>query len=184
MQRVAVASKLVEGDWDLIVNVQGDMPFIRHELIDGAIEFFIEKKWNCSMATAATPIFSKEAYLAASDVKAVVSAEGEALYFSRAPIPHSRDGDWPNYTDSSGETRTLYGYKHFGLYVFKPEVLAEYESSQLSPLEEIEKLEQLRLLEKGHKIAAHIVDPALTEGSLEVDTPNDLEAARKIAVQP
>ena len=180
-QRVAVASKLVEGAWDLVANVQGDMPFIRPELIDTTIEFFAERKWDCSMATAATPIFSEEVYRAPSDVKVVVSALGDALYFSRSAIPHSRDGDWPNYTDRSGQVRTVYGYKHFGLYIFKPEVLAEYETNELSPLENIEKLEQLRLLEKGHKIAACIVDPSLTDGSLEVDTPSDLDQARKLA---
>ena len=183
-QRVAAASKLVAGDWDLVANVQGDMPFIRPELIDETIDFFVGQKWDCSMATAATPIFSKEAFQAASDVKVVISFQGTALYFSRAPIPHSRDGDWPSYRDSSGELRRVYGYKHFGLYIFKPEVLFEYETDQLSPLEEIEKLEQLRLLEKGHKIAACIVDPQLTEGSLEVDTPKDLEEAREIAGLP
>jgi 3-deoxy-manno-octulosonate cytidylyltransferase (CMP-KDO synthetase) len=163
-------------NWDVVVNVQGDMPFIRPELIDQTVDFFISEKWNCAMATVATPIHDEGMYRSVNDVKVVVSSRQEALYFSRAAVPHSRDGDrmlW-------GE-KEVFGFKHFGLYAYKPEIVTSYLTEPPSMLEEVEKLEQLRLLEKGHKIAVCIVDNELTSRSVEVDTPKDLERARAIA---
>lgn len=175
--RVGEAAKnlAADGPWDVVVNVQGDMPFIQPALIEETIKFLVDEKWDCSMATAATPILDEQMFESRSVVKVVVSAIGEALYFSRSPIPHSRDGDrlmWKG--------REVFGFRHFGLYAYKPEALSVY-TEQASPLERLEKLEQLRLLEKGHRIAACVVDPALTARSVEVDTPDDLKKACEIA---
>jgi 3-deoxy-manno-octulosonate cytidylyltransferase (CMP-KDO synthetase) len=175
-QRVAETVLNLKGSWDVVVNVQGDMPFIDPNLIEQTVRFFCDKKWDCSMATVATPIIDEEVYQSLSDVKVVVSDRLEALYFSRAAVPHSRDG---NRLMWNGQT--VFGYKHFGLYAFKPEALSVYSKESASSLENIEKLEQLRLIEKGHKIAVCVVDPALTRDSVEVDTPKDLEKANQIA---
>ncbi len=181
--RVAAAwHKLSAEDWDIVVNVQGDMPFIRPELIDRCIETLAQAPAEVSMVTIATPIFDEEMFLSKNDVKVVVTSRGEALYFSRAPIPHSRDGERPERLDASGVKRTLYGFKHFGLYVYRPSVLREFELSEISALEDLEKLEQLRLLEMGYRIGVCIVEPEMTKDSVEVDTPADLEKACRIAV--
>ena len=180
--RVAAAwHALSSEDWDIVVNVQGDMPFIRAELIDRCIETLARAAAEVAMVTIATPIFDEEMYLSKNDVKVVVSERGEALYFSRAPIPHSRDGNRLSRTDANGELKPLYGYKHFGLYVYRPSVLREFEHSEISPLEDLEKLEQLRLLEMGHRIGVCVVEPELTKDSVEVDTPQDLLKACEIA---
>ncbi|MCL4144063.1 UNVERIFIED_CONTAM: hypothetical protein GTU68_002362 [Idotea baltica] len=164
-QRVAMAASSLSIESVLVVNLQGDMPFINPALIDATVAM-ARKHPEYGMITAATPILDEETYLSNSDVKVVVTDAHQALYFSRAPIPHSRD-----------ESVEVFGYKHFGLYVFRPEALAEYESAEISGLEEIEKLEQLRLLEKGVRIGVYLADPAMTKGSIEVDTPADLAAA-------
>lgn len=180
--RVAAAWHALEaGDWDIVVNVQGDMPFIRGELIDRCIETLARASADVSMVTIATPIFDEEMFLSKNDVKVVVSARGEALYFSRAPIPHSRDGNRMERPDATGTVRPLFGYKHFGLYVFRPSVLRDFEGSETSTLEDLEKLEQLRLLEMGYRIGVCIVEPELTKDSVEVDTQADLDKAVEIA---
>jgi len=181
-QRVAAAAKLLgAADWDCIMNLQGDMPFISPALLDGCIDFHRRAQPRFAMSTVATPIFDEATFLSSSDVKVVVSRKKQALYFSRAPMPHSRDGDRMLFRDAGGESAPVFGFKHFGLYVFEPETLKEYEAGDLSPLEQVEKLEQLRLLEKGLRIGVHVVAPELTSNSIEVDTPHDLERSRRLA---
>lgn len=183
-QRVAATVRqLKEKDWTAVVNLQGDMPFISPDLVGGTIAFHLEHKDKFAMSTVATPILSEETFLSTSDVKVVVSAESAALYFTRAPAPHSRDGNRMSWTTSTGKTQEVFGFKHFGLYVFRPEVLSLYERGELSPLEAVEKLEQLRLLELGHRIGVHVVPADLTADSVEVDTPGDLAKATEIAKQ-
>lgn len=172
-QRVALAAESLGVESGLVVNVQGDMPFINPDLIDATVRMAREKP-EYGMITAATEISDEAAFLSASVVKVVVTNQQQALYFSRAAIPHSRDGDRLK-NDELGSI--VYGYKHFGLYVFRPEALALYSDDACSELEEIEKLEQLRLLEKGVRIGVYVAAPEMTNQSIEVDTPADLQAA-------
>ena len=177
--RVAVvgAALAKNSPWDVVVNVQGDMPFIKGELIDQCVSSLLNFPEHISMVTVATPITDPEVFFSNSDVKVVVAANGEALYFSRAPIPHCRDGyaEFP--------TPITYGYKHFGLYAYRPAVLEQFAASEMSELECREKLEQLRLLEMGFRIGVCVVDAELTKNFVEVDTPADLARASKIASQ-
>lgn len=177
--RVAATYRILatQGErFDVVVNVQGDMPFISGELIDRTVRFLLEDDGRFAAATVATPILDEATFKSASDVKVVVTSRGRALYFSRAPVPHSRDGD-----RLSSHGQTVFGYKHFGLYVFRPEMLAVFEDEPISALEAVEKLEQLRLLELGHNIGVCIVEPELTRGSVEVDTAEDLARSVELA---
>ena len=186
--RVAAAARILAGGesavtaWRTVVNVQGDMPFIKGELIDRCVDFLHAKGDRFGMVTIATPILDENMYRSPMDVKVVVGAGSRALYFSRAPIPHSRDGNRLEEIAPNGTKRTVFGYKHFGLYVYSPNVLSDFERSDMSTLEDIEKLEQLRLLEMGHTIGVCIVESDLTAGSIEVDTPEDLERSRQLAL--
>ena len=178
--RVAAVSHLLGDKWDVVLNIQGDMPFINPKVIDGLIDFFKSNYANYSMATIAIPIYDKEEFLKTSTVKVAMTDQGRALYFSRAPIPHSRDGDvW----DISMTKERVFGLKHIGLYAFKPEALSVLEDPRPSKLENVEKLEQLKLLEHGLAIGVCPVDPELMAHSIEVDTPQDLEAARAYSAQ-
>lgn len=186
--RVAAAARILAGSdsavpaWRTVVNVQGDMPFIKGELIDRCVRFLHSKEGAFGMVTIATPILDETMYRSPMDVKVVVGAGDRALYFSRAPIPHSRDGNRLEELAPNGAKRTVFGYKHFGLYVYSPAVLSDFERSEMSKLEDIEKLEQLRLLEMGHTIGVCIVESDLTAGSIEVDTQEDLERSRQLAL--
>lgn len=176
-ERLAAALKLIgEEKTDIAVNIQGDMPFITGAIIDRAVTFLKSSFDSFSMVTIASPIFEEGMFHSPSDVKIVFDGEKKALYFSRAPIPCSRDGDREK--DSNG--KTVYGYKHYGLYVFKREKLSCYLNTPLSRLEEIEKLEQLRLLEQGHSIGVVIVSPSEMGANIEVDTEEDLIKAQKV----
>lgn len=178
-ERVAVVSRtLADGHWSAVVNVQGDMPFIRPEFIDLCVNGLLER--SCAMNTLATPILEQEAYDSPHVVKVVVNSQGEALYFSRAPIPHSRDGARMSYVSEQGNRYEVFGLKHFGLYVYRPETLQEFERGE-ARLEEVERLEQLRLLDRGYRIGVSIVDPELTEDAVEVDTAEDLARAVTLA---
>lgn len=177
-QRVAMAAEVLSISDALVVNLQGDMPFINPGLIDATVKMARENP-DFGMITAATPILDEETYQSSSDVKVVVTDSGQALYFSRAPIPHSRDGQKLQWKNASAQNIDVFGYKHFGLYVFRSAALAQYKSAEISGLEDVEKLEQLRLLERGVRIGVYLADPAMTEDSIEVDTPADLAAANK-----
>lgn len=179
-ERVAVASKMLKPAsgqaWDAVVNIQGDMPFISGEVIDGVIEFLLEQSPNAAMATVAAPMFDEEAYLSPNVVKVALSEHNQALYFSRAPIPFSRDGN-----RLSWNGQTIFAYKHIGLYAFRPRGLEPYFSDKAAVTEQLEKLEQLRLLEAGEHISVQILDPAVVRSFVEVDTAADLLRANSVA---
>lgn len=170
----------LENDWDIIVNFQGDMPFLSGKLIDKAINFFKENDQTFSLVTIGIPICSEEEFLSPHLVKVVVSSKGEGLYFSRSPIPYDRDHDgqklWP---DVNG--KKVYGFLHLGLYLYKPRVLSYYAELEPSCLESNEKLEQLRVLERGDRIGVMIVDPSYRDSFTDINVEADLEQARKIA---
>ena len=157
-------------DSEIIVNVQGDEPLIDAAVIDAAIRPMVEGD-SAPVVTAATPIKSREDVLNPDVVKVVIDGAGYALYFSRSPIPHDRDVVF-----SSMDLDEHPFWKHIGLYVFRKEFLLRYSRMARTPLEMREKLEQLRILEHGHRI--RVVETAYD--SLGVDSMEDLERIRKL----
>lgn len=153
----------------LVVNIQGDMPFINPQIIDSAIVDVLEGNDNYQMGTIAIPIEREEEFLAPGDVKVVIDTKGKALYFSRAAIPFTRD-------KNNGFSSAL---KHVGLYLYSPETLLNLIKLPASPLEKKEKLEQLRAIENGIDIKVTIIDRELMLPGIEVDTAEDLKRANK-----
>lgn len=155
---------------DIIVNIQGDEPFISGMMIDQAIEpLLFDDEVNVS--TLAKLIDNVEEFKSPSIVKVVFDYKNFALYFSRSPIPFVRDA---NSEMEMLEKANI--YKHIGLYVYRKEYLLKFTKLESTDLEQWEKLEQLRMLENGFKVK--IVETEYD--SFSVDTPEDLEKARKI----
>ena len=148
-------------DYDIIVNVQGDEPFIDPDVIDRLAKMLTEHE-NLDMVTAAAPL-KKEEYQDASAVKVVVNQMGEALYFSRALIPYPREGF------------AMPPLKHIGVYAYRRSFLLTYAKTEQTPLEKTESLEQLRALETGHKIGVIRIE---TE-DIGIDTEEDLKKANE-----
>ena len=184
-ERVAAVWRMLQQEnWDYVINLQGDMPFIRSELIERCLSLYEQETQQGNLfdvCTVATPILDQSTFESANDVKVVVGPLHQALYFSRAPIPYARDGLRLQYLNAAGVQTSHFGLKHLGLYVFHPRVLPLFESAGQSALEQVEKLEQLRLLELGHRIGVCIVPPELSADSVEVDTAADLARAIQIA---
>jgi 3-deoxy-manno-octulosonate cytidylyltransferase (CMP-KDO synthetase) len=130
------------------------------------------------MATLSLPLRSLDEMLAASVVKVVTDARGDALYFSRSPIPHVRQGAGGD-ARAAAEAAVTRGLarKHVGLYGYRREALLRFAALPLSPLEEAEGLEQLRALAHGMRIR---VVPRDGESGVAVDTPEDLERVRAL----
>lgn len=173
--------KTVEDAFDVIVNVQGDMPFLPSRVVQELAAFLWARKDRFSMATIAAPIVDREKFLSPSVVKVVVTKDSEALYFSRAPVPFPRNEEDAGKFRSPATGEPIYGLHHYGLYAFTPKGMRAYETSEISPLEQMEKLEQLRVLERGDRVGVLILGRDVMSGSVEVDTAEDLERARKIA---
>ena len=166
--RLAEVAEVMEGD--LVVNVQGDEPLIDPQMIDLAVGPLM-KDASIPMGTLKTPLASVEEFLNPNVVKVVTDREGFALYFSRAPIPHPRDLAG----DLLASFPQLNAHKHLGLYVYRRDFLLKFPRLTSTPLENLEKLEQLRALEHGYRI--RVVPTELT--STGVDTPRDLERVRE-----
>ncbi len=149
----------------LVVNVQGDEPQLPPELID-QVAGLLETDRKADLATLCTPIGNREEFLNPNVVKVVRAADGAALYFSRAPIPHVRDGDPCSFAGA---------YRHLGIYAYRVEALLRMTSLPVSRLEACEKLEQLRALEAGMRIAVGIASRVPAIG---VDTREDIERLR------
>lgn len=161
--RVAeVANRQAYQDFDYIVNVQGDEPLLEESHLAAAIELVRDAGWQ--IGTCATPIMTEEARNEASVVKVVRAGTGQALYFSRAAIPHKRD-EKPSRDDLEHEPFL----RHIGLYAYTRDALAEWVARSPSPLERLEMLEQLRPLEAGLRIGVAVVGAA----ERGVDTPAD-----------
>jgi 3-deoxy-manno-octulosonate cytidylyltransferase (CMP-KDO synthetase) len=160
--RVAAVARKVSGD--IYVVVQGDEPLLSPMMIDEAIRVVLDNP-SAVVGTLVKRIESTDELLNPSIVKVVVSADGGALYFSRAVIPFLRDvqdqSQWP--------ARHAF-YKHIGIYVFRKEFLFKYATMPESGLEKAERLEQLRILELGYKINVGITQ----HDSIPVDTPEDV----------
>ncbi len=174
--RVAEALQKLNVDWDIALNVQGDMPFIEPSAISLAINFFKKNIENFDMVTIAIPIYDREEFIKPTAVKVVIGDNGRALYFSRAAVPYPRDDDeWKIIPDSE---RRVWALKHIGLYLFNKESLFALSDNSLeASLENVEKLEQLRLLTLGFRVGVCIIPRDLMEHSIEIDTPEDLDKA-------
>jgi 3-deoxy-manno-octulosonate cytidylyltransferase (CMP-KDO synthetase) len=165
--RIAEAARKISCDG--VVNIQGDEPMIEPAVID-SVARALE---NCNMSTAATRIKDTAELLNPNIVKTVVNATGRALYFSRRTIPYLRESA----TNSPGEQLGAFPFlKHLGIYGYQRETLLRLVTFPVSPLENAEKLEQLRALENGIEIAVVQVD----YDSVGVDAPEDVAKVEKL----
>jgi 3-deoxy-manno-octulosonate cytidylyltransferase (CMP-KDO synthetase) len=161
-------------DDELVVNVQGDEPLLPPELI-GRLAHTLAQRTGASIATACVPIADAAKLGNPNVVKVVCDHAGNALYFSRAPIPYPRDAFAAGGTASL--PAGLPAFHHLGIYAYRAGFLRSYARLAPSPIEAFEALEQLRALWHGHKIAVVVVDAELPPG---VDTPEDLERVRRL----
>lgn len=157
--------------YDIIVNVQGDEPFIRGALIDELIGI-LKKNDFADMATPAVAIRDINDLLDPNVVKVAMTETGQALYFSRATIPYHRDAWSGKELRLSADTIC---YRHVGIYAYRRAALLAISRAPVSSLERIEKLEQLRALSLGYRIMV----AETSESSIGVDTPDDLLKAEK-----
>lgn len=165
--------KLGLQDNDIVVNVQGDEPLIPIQVMREVAELLAAHP-ECEMATAAHPIDNVEEFLSPNVVKVVRDNNGNAITFSRAPIPWPRDHFQKDRTSLPDGFVAL---RHIGLYAYRVKFLRRYPTWKQAPVEKWESLEQLRALYFGVKIAVTILDSALPPG---VDTEEDLELVRSL----
>ena len=165
--RCAEALTKMGGEYDVVVNVQGDEPFIRKEHIEALLACFANPATQ--IATLAKPIGVDEAESITNPncVKVTTDCTGRALYFSRSAIPYQRDVDPKEWA-----SRHTY-LKHIGIYAFRAAALKAVTALDTTPLERAEKLEQLRWLENGYHISVATTNYA----TIGIDTPEDLERA-------
>ena len=156
----------------IVVNVQGDEPLIDPELINRTAEVLVEN--NVQMATAAHELHEFDEFMNPNVVKAVLNKNRNAIYFSRAPIPYPRDAMRAEKRELPSETAVL---RHIGIYAYRAGFLQRYSEMEVSPLETIESLEQLRVLWHGYPIAVEIAQEAPAAG---VDTQEDLDRVRAV----
>lgn len=171
--RVAQVCALLRlADDHIIVNVQGDEPEMPPALIDDVADA-LASDVGCSISTAAYPIDSVADWLNPNAVKVVRDARGRAMYFSRAPIPWNRDHPPSEHAAlPDADCRPL---RHIGIYGYRARFLKQFSSLAPAPLEQAERLEQLRAMYHGHRIAVAIAASAPPAG---VDTAEDLAAVR------
>ncbi len=169
--RIYQAYQKMNTEDDIIVNIQGDEPLFNGHLADELIEKL--KESDADVATMIKKIHSVDDLFDPSNVKAVVSSKGYALYFSRNTLPFIRDQkpvDWI-------KLHTF--YKHVGVYAYKASALKRFVELPVSTLESLEQLEQLRLMEDGAKYYCIETDVEL----IGVDTPKDAERVEKILIR-
>ncbi len=157
---------LQHDDVEVFINVQGDEPEIEADVID-AVGSLLLARGDADIATAACPILSLDKLNDPACVKVVMGSQQRAIYFSRAAVPHARDGV------SLSDTANLY-WQHIGLYAYRREFLLWFATQPPGRLEQVEKLEQLRALEAGKTIVVAAVGPA----ARGIDTLEDLRAFR------
>lgn len=159
-------------DDTVVVNLQGDEPFAPAEGIRAVAQTLLDS--GADMATLATPVSDADSLFDPNVVKLVRRTDGDALYFSRAPVPWARDAfATDRETLPMGENVWL---RHIGIYAYRAGFLQRFTALAQGRLERIESLEQLRVLEAGHRIAVGMTPAAFPPG---VDTPEDLERAER-----
>jgi 3-deoxy-manno-octulosonate cytidylyltransferase (CMP-KDO synthetase) len=155
--------KVGKDKYDVVVNIQGDEPFIHPEQINKVVKSFENK--HVQISTLAHKLTDSKDLLNPSLVKIVRKENGEALYFSRSPIPFIREAKPEMWTE-------LYPYlKHIGIYAYRSDILEQIVRLPASSLEKAESLEQLRWLENGYSVMVEITD----KECFPVDTPEDLK---------
>ena len=159
-----------------VVNVQGDEPLMDPALID-AVAAALAQRADCVMSTAAHALQSAADFANPNVVKVVLDRLGTALYFSRAPLPWWRDGMANAWNDGVGTLPSPAPLRHVGIYGYRAGFLRQFPRLEPAPIEQLESLEQLRVLWHGHRIAVHVSDAAPGPG---VDTPQDLERVRQL----
>lgn len=160
-----IAEAVEDMDVDIVINVQGDEPFIDGESLKKVIEVFkLDAKKEIDLASLMTPITDWDEISNPNTVKVIVDNQDFALYFSRSPIPYPRDTN----------VEATY-FKHKGIYAFRKRALLDFQRLPMLPLEAKEKIEAIRFLEYGKKIK--MVETHVT--GIEIDTPEDLERAKK-----
>jgi 3-deoxy-manno-octulosonate cytidylyltransferase (CMP-KDO synthetase) len=159
--RVAHVAQTIT-DADIIINLQGDEPFVKPSMLETLVSPYLNGD-NPDMTTLASHL-DKEHYNNPGAVKVVTDLKGNALYFSRSPIPYHRN-----------ENQTASIYHHKGVYAFRRDSLMQYKNLPPTPLEQIESLEQLRALEHGHSIRVCISN----EKTLEINTPEEYDNAQQ-----
>ncbi len=161
--RCAAAARKVRAD--IVVNIQGDEPIISPKTIDAAISVLLKSRENV-MLTAAVPIRESDTLFSQNVVKVVIDKNGNALYFTRSAIPFLRGVHQQEYLNH------FKFLKHLGIYVYRNSFLQKVTKLKETPLEQAEKLEQLRVLENGYKIKVATVK----EDTISVDVPSDIIA--------
>lgn len=167
--RVREVADRLDEDVDVIINVQGDEPFINPSQLNALMSLF-KKYPDTEIATLARPLPPDTPFAELADpalVKAVIGENGEALYFSRFPIPYQR-----NLPEREWASHHTY-LAHLGIYAYRREVLRRITDMPASPLELAESLEQLRWLQAGIKVRVALTDVK----TIGIDTPADLKAA-------
>ncbi len=157
-----IAEFASQTDADIIINIQGDEPFINQKALQSLIAVFENDTYEVvDIASLMIKIDNKKDFLNPNNVKVVTDTDGFAMYFSRAPIPYSRDYVFEK------------AYKHIGVYAFRKEILAEIAQLPQTDLEQIEKLENLRFLQNGMMIKMIETDTV----NFGIDTEEDLQKA-------
>jgi 3-deoxy-manno-octulosonate cytidylyltransferase (CMP-KDO synthetase) len=167
-----IASILDQVDGDLILNVQGDEPLVDPEMLDALVE-----RWSTVPCELITPVFKINKFedlQSPNVVKVARASDGRAIYFSRNPIPYLRDFPFEFWLENG----TFWG--HIGVYGYSREILSQYNKFPISPLENMERLEQLRFLEAGYSFQTVETDYRPNA----VDVIEDLERIRHILSQP
>jgi 3-deoxy-manno-octulosonate cytidylyltransferase (CMP-KDO synthetase) len=166
--RIAEVAQLLKLPPDtLIVNVQGDEPLIPPALINQVAQTLADSP-ACAISTVAVAMTDLSEIDNPNVVKVVLNRSGEALYFSRAPIPYVRD---------IATTSSVTHLRHLGIYAYRADFLQAYTRLEAAPPEQAEALEQLRALWNGYRIAVHTASEAPPAG---VDTAQDLERIRRL----
>lgn len=155
------------GDDEIVVNVQGDEPLIDPQLIQ-EVALTLAHSREAVMATACHKINDEASMLNPNIVKLVMDIDGNALYFSRSPIPYPRDDQYK---------QDIKSHRHIGIYAYRVGFLKQYAALEPTGLEQIESLEQLRVLYHGYKIAVAVTNQAPASG---VDTQADLDYVRRV----
>lgn len=150
----------------IVVNIQGDEPFTNKDSLEKLLKVFKDDvRHQIDLASLMTPLSDIKDVENPNNVKVITDQDSLALYFSRAPIPYYRDS-----------SEAVSYFRHIGIYAFRKSALMDFYTQPMTPLERVEKIECLRYLENGKKLKMVQVD----EISIGIDTPDDLEEARKI----
>ncbi len=154
-------------EYDVVVNVQGDQPFVRAEMLQQLVSPYLESGEMPDMTTLACPLDLENDLNNPNVAKVICDRNSNALYFSRSPIPYFR------------KTLAAPVFHHLGLYAFRADFLAKYTHLEPTPLEQCESLEQLRVLEHGYQIRVCQTETAI----IEINTPEDLTVAQALIAE-